>query len=51
MIKVLLTGSKGQLGSSIEKFKPKGIQLVSLDKSQLDLSKINKAVFQKHEIN
>ena len=42
MIKVLLTGSKGQLGSSIEKFKPKGIQLVSLDKSQLDLSKINK---------
>ena len=41
MIKVLLTGSKGQLGFSIKKLLPKGIQLVSLDKNQFDLSKIN----------
>ena len=41
MIKILLTGSKGQLGFSIEKLTPKEIQLVSLDKSQFDLSKIN----------
>ena len=41
MIKVLLTGSKGQLGFSIEQLNPKGFQLVSLDKNQLDLSKIN----------
>ncbi len=40
MIKVLLTGSQGQLGFSIKKLKPKGIQLVSLDKDQFDLSKI-----------
>ena len=42
MIKVLLTGGKGQLGFSIEKSNPKGIQLVSLDRNQFDLSKINK---------
>ena len=42
MIKVLLTGAKGQLGFSIEKLNPKGIQLVSRDKNQFDLSKINK---------
>lgn len=42
MIKVLLTGSKGQLGFSIEKLNPKGIQLLSLDKKQFDLSRINK---------
>ncbi len=41
MIKVLLTGSKGQLGFSIENLAPKDINLVSLDKSQFDLSKIN----------
>ncbi len=41
MIKVLLTGSKGQLGFSIKKLNPKGIQLISLDKNQFDLSKIN----------
>ena len=41
MIKVLLTGSKGQLGFSIEQLHPNGIQLVSLDKSQFDLSRIN----------
>ncbi len=41
MTKILLTGSKGQLGFSIEKLTPKEIQLVSLDKSQFDLSKIN----------
>ena len=41
MIKVLLTGSKGQLGFSIKKLKPKGINLLSLDKNQFDLSKIN----------
>ncbi len=42
MIKVLLTGSEGQLGFSIEKLKPKGVELVSLNKNQFDLSKINK---------
>ena len=41
MIKVLLTGSKGQLGFSIERLNPKGIQLISLDKNQFNLSKIN----------
>tara|TARA_B100000989_G_C19521604_1_gene464464 strand:- start:577 stop:1479 length:903 start_codon:yes stop_codon:yes gene_type:complete len=41
LIKVLLTGSKGQLGFSIENLAPKDINLVSLDKSQFDLSKIN----------
>ena len=41
MIKVLVTGSKGQLAFSIEKLKPEGIELVSLDKIQFDLSKIN----------
>ena len=41
MIKVLLTGSRGQLGFCIEKLNPKGIQLVSLDKNQFDLLKIN----------
>ena len=41
MIKVLLTGSKGQLGFSIRQFNPKGIQLLSLNKNQFDLSKIN----------
>ena len=40
MIKVLLTGSKGQLGFSIEKTKPQGIQLLSLDKNHFDLSQI-----------
>ena len=41
MIKVLLTGSQGQLGFSIKKLKPKGIKLVSLNKNQFNLSKIN----------
>ena len=41
MIKVLLTGSRGQLGFSIEKLKPKGIKLISFDKNQFDLSKTN----------
>ena len=41
MIKVLLTGSQGQLGFSIKKLTPKGIQLVSLNKNQFDLSKLN----------
>ena len=40
-MKVLLTGSQGQLGFSIKKLKPKGIQLFSLDKNQFDLSKTN----------
>ena len=40
MIKVLLTGSKGQLGFSIKNL-AKGLQLLSLDKNQFDLSKIN----------
>ena len=41
MIKVLLTGSKGQLGFSIKNLLPKGFDLISLDKNQFDLSKIN----------
>ena len=40
-MKVLLTGSQGQLGFSIKKLTPKGIQLFSLNKNQFDLSKIN----------
>ena len=38
MIKVLLTGSKGQLGFSIQELVPKGIELFSFDKNQFDLS-------------
>ncbi len=41
MIKVLLTGSQGQLGCAIRKLNPKGIELISLDKNKFDLSKIN----------
>jgi len=41
LIKVLLTGSQGQLGFYIKKLKPKGIKLFSLNKNQFDLSKIN----------
>ena len=41
MTKVLLTGSQGQLGFSIEKLNPKGIKLFSLNKNEFDLSKIN----------
>ena len=37
LIKVLLTGSEGQLGFSIKDLKPKEIQLVSLNKNQFDL--------------
>ena len=40
-MKVLLTGSQGQLGFSIKELTPKGIQLFSLNKNQFDLSKIN----------
>ena len=39
-MKVLLTGSEGQLGFSIQKSTPKGIQLLSLDKNQFNLSEI-----------
>ena len=41
MTKVLLTGSKGQLGFSIKNLIPKGVDLVSVDKNKFDLSKIN----------
>ena len=41
MIKVLLTGSNGQLGFSIKKLNPEGIELICLNKNQFDLSKIN----------
>ena len=41
MTKVLLTGSNGQLGFSIKNLIPKGIELISVDKNQFDLSKIN----------
>ena len=39
-MKILLTGSKGQLGYSIQKTAPKEIQLLSLDKNQFDLSNL-----------
>ncbi len=39
-MKVLLTGSNGQLGNAIQKSTPKGIKLLSLDKNQFDLSDI-----------
>ena len=39
-MKVLLTGSNGQLGFAIQKSTPKGIKLLSLDKSQFNLSEI-----------
>ncbi len=40
-MKVLLTGSEGQLGIAIQKLAPKGIKLLSFNKSQFNLSKIN----------
>ena len=40
-MKVLITGSNGQLGFSIKKSAPKGFELLSLDKNQFDLSKIH----------
>tara|TARA_Y100001978_G_scaffold202888_1_gene225571 strand:+ start:1081 stop:1980 length:900 start_codon:yes stop_codon:yes gene_type:complete len=39
-MKVLITGSKGQLGHAIQKNAPKGIQLISLDKKEFDLFKV-----------
>ena len=41
-MKVLLTGSQGQLGFSIQKLVPRGIELLSLNKYQFDLSEKNK---------
>ena len=41
-MKVLLTGSQGQLGFSIQKSTPKGVELLSLNKNQFDLSQTNK---------
>ncbi len=40
-MKVLLTGCNGQLGFAIQKSTLKGMQLLSLDKNQFDLSKTN----------
>tara|TARA_A100001388_G_scaffold273207_1_gene254751 strand:+ start:551 stop:1450 length:900 start_codon:yes stop_codon:yes gene_type:complete len=40
-MKVLLTGSQGQLAFSIKELTPQGIQLLDLDKNQFDLSKLN----------
>ena len=39
-MKVLLTGSQGQLGIAIQSLTPKGIKLLSLNKNQFDLSKL-----------
>ena len=39
-MKVLLTGSKGQLGNAILKSKPNKINLISTDRSKLDLSNL-----------
>ena len=41
-MKVLLTGSQGQLGFSIQQFTPRGIDLICLNKNQFDLSNISK---------
>ena len=40
-MKVLLTGSEGQLGFSIQQLSPKGVTLLSCNKHQFDLSKIS----------
>ena len=40
-MKVLLTGSKGQLGFAIQKSCPKGIKLLSLDRNKFNLSQMN----------
>ena len=40
-MRVLLTGSDGQLGFSIQKLSPKGVELISLNRNQFDLSKTN----------
>ena len=37
-MKILLTGSEGQLGYSIKKLAPRGVELLSLNKHQFDLS-------------
>ena len=36
-MKVLLTGSSGQLGKEIIKLKPNGINLITSNRSELDL--------------
>ena len=38
-MKVLLTGSNGQLGKSIIQKKPKGIELISLPRKLFDITK------------
>ena len=40
-MKVLLTGSSGQLGFAIQKSSPKGIKLLSLDRNKFNLSQMN----------
>ncbi len=40
-MKVLLTGCNGQLGNAILRSKPKTINLISLDRSKLDLSNLS----------
>ena len=40
-MKVLLTGCNGQLGNAISRSKPKTINLISLDRSKLDLTNLS----------
>ena len=44
-MKILLTGSSGQLGKSIIKLKPKNIELITPKRSLLDLSKAEDCIY------
>ena len=43
-MKILLTGSSGQVGQEILKSKPKGTQIINPSKNELDLSDYNSCV-------
>ena len=48
-MKVLLTGANGQLGQALQKDVPKGIELVTRNRSQLDLANFDACQAAVHE--
>ena len=50
-MKVLLTGSEGQLGQAIIQSKPKSINLISLTKNEFDLRNKELIISKLNEIN
>ena len=43
-MKVVLTGSNGQLGNNIIKYKPEGVNLIPTNRDSLDLSRSEKCL-------